>query len=211
MNTSFLSDERVAGGLLVAPILIALIALVIMIISGAAAGFRPATQGDLERVAPYAGTFDLLILLFVISWIVHLLGIGLLARLLARAGAEQLAILASTLILVTVFSAILKFSFDMTVELWATQEAAQSGSLPVLYEPLSTWTSRVFRLGYVIHFVAVIGIGWAILRSGLLSASLGWATIGWSSLWLVGALVGAGAPAVPLLMPAAIGVALLLK
>ncbi len=209
MNTSFLSDERVTGGLLVAPILIALIALAIMIVSGATAGFRTAIQGDLERLAPFADTLHSQILRFILIWIVHLLGIGLLARLLARAGAEQLAVLAFTLILVTVISAVVKFSFDMSVELWAAQEMARAGSLPTLYEPLSTWTSSIFRLGYVIHFVAMLGVGWAILRTGLLAPWVGWATIGWSGLWLIGALVGAGAPAVPLLMPAAIGIALL--
>lgn len=211
MDQAFWTAERVTGALLVGPILMALVALAIMMVSGTIAGFRPAIEGDLERMAPFAGALDFQILLFIISWVVHLLGIGLLAQLLARAGAEQLAVLAFTLILVTVFSAILKFSFDMAVELWVAQEVAQTGNPPALFEPLSTWTSRVFRLGYAIHFLAMIGVGWAILRSGLHSASLGWATIGWSSLWLVGALFGAGAPAVPLLMPAAIGVALLLK
>ncbi len=209
LSMAFVSEERLAGGLLVAPILIGLISLAIMAVSGTTAGYQPATQGALEAMAPYADRLESNVLMFVLIWIVHLLGIGLLARLLARDGAGQLAIVAFSLILVTVISAIVKFSFDMTVELWAAQEMARGGAVPRLYEPLSNWTSSVFRVGYGIHFVAMIAIGWAIVRTGLLAASLGWATIAWSALWLIAGLVGLGIPAVPLLMPAVIGLALL--
>jgi hypothetical protein len=50
--------------------------------------------------------------------------------------------------------------------------------------------------------------GWGILRAGLLAPALGWAAIGWSVLWLVAFLLRlGGAPAVPFIMPAVIGVA----
>jgi hypothetical protein len=209
MNGAYFSEGRIAGGVLVAPILVGMAAAAIGLLRQAGRGYSAGVQGDLEGMAPHAETLDVLILLFVLSWIVHLIGMGLLGRLLARAGAEQLAVVAFVLILVSVLSALMKYSFDMTVELWAAKETARVGSLPALFEPLSKWTSSLFQLGYALHYVAVAGIGWAIVRSGLLSPSLGWAAIGWSGLWLAGALVGVGIPAVPMLMPAILGVALM--
>ncbi len=211
MTLGFWKAERIAGSLLASSLILMVLSLVVMFASGAAAGFRAMTGGSLAEVAPYAATFRLLIFLFIVSWVVHFLGFALFARLLAQAGQEQLAILALSLVVVAVLAATLHFGFRMTVELWAAQEAAQVGSLPTWYEPLRSWTSAIFRFGYGIHLLAMIGTGWGILRTGLLGPGLGWATIGLSLLWLAGILVGAGAPAIPLLMPAVIGIALLLK
>jgi hypothetical protein len=54
-------------------------------------------------------------------------------------------------------------------------------------------------------------IGWGSLRSGLLAPALGWIAIGWSFLCLAGLPFGVGAPAVPFIMPAVLGLALLLR
>lgn len=206
---AFWTDERAAGSLLVASLLVLVFALIILIASGAMPGFFAMLRGSLAQVAPYAPTFRLLILLFVLGWIVQLLGLGLLARLLARAGCEQLAVLAFTLVLVAVIMAVLYSTFRMNVELWAAQEAARRGSVPEVFEPLKAWTNSFFSVGYVVHFAAVAGFGWGILRSGLLEPWVGQVTVGWSLLWLLGSLVGVGAPGIPFIMPAVIGVALL--
>ncbi|MDX1616631.1 MAG: hypothetical protein R3300_20150 [Candidatus Promineifilaceae bacterium] len=211
MSALDLTEERIAGGMLIAPVLFGLMALVIGIVSGAAAGYGPAVQEDLKTMAEYAGTIYASNLLFVIIWVVHLLGVALLARLLYRAGAEQLAILTYTLFLFAVVSVVAKFTFDMVLELWAAQQVAQGASVPALYEPLSTWTSSLARLGYIIHIAAMLLIGWALLRTRVVNAALAWTALGWSGLWLAVGLFGLGVPAVPLLMPAAIGVALLAK
>jgi hypothetical protein len=208
MNQEFWTDERVAGSLLVTSLLILVLALIIMIASGAMPGFSAMLQGSLAQVAPYAATFRLLILLFVIGWIVQLLGLGLLTRLLLRAGGEQLAILAFTLILVAAIISILYSTFRMSVELWAAQEAARIGTLPAFYEPLRAWISDFFRVASRMYHLAVAGYGLGILRTGLLVSWVGWAAIGWSLLWLLGGLVGVGAPAIPLIMPVIIGIAL---
>lgn len=209
MNASYLTEERIAGGMLVAPVLIGLIALVIGIVSGAAAGYGPAVQEDLKNMAEYADTIYASNLLFVIIWVVHMLGVGLLARLLYRARAEQLATLTYTLFLFAVVSIVAKFTFDMVLELWAAQQVAQAAIVPPLYEPLSEWTSSLARLGYIIHFTAMLLIGWALLGTRLVNTELAWATLGWSGLWLATGFIGVGVPAMPLLMPAAIGAALL--
>jgi hypothetical protein len=209
MSTLLRTEQRAAGGLLLGSLLILVLAAILMVVSGAIAGFRPIIQGSLAAVAPYVATFRLLITLFIIGWIIQLLGLRMFTRLMAKAGEDQLALVAFSLILVAVVLAILYSSFRMSVELWATQQAARVGALPTLYEPLRSWSSDIFRFAYRMHFVAMLMLGWGILRSRLLSPTLGWATIGWSGLCLIGALLGMGVPALPFLMPAAIGVALL--
>lgn len=208
MNQAFWTERRIAGSLLISGLLIGLLAVVIMFASGAAPGFA-AVGGALEAMAPYADTFRLLNGMFTTAWLFLLLGFALLTRLLARAGAEQLALLAFTLALVTCITGILHGAFHVGLTTWAAEEAGRTGSIPEIYHPLRAWADGFFRLGYVGSFAAMALVGWAILRTGLLAPSLGWLTIGWSLLLFAGWLVGAGAPAVPFIMPAVIGVALL--
>lgn len=208
MNQVFWTDRRVTGGLLVAGLLIGLLAVAIMLVSGAAPGFA-AVSGALEAMGPYADTFRILNGMYTAIWIILLLGLALLARLLARAGEEQLALLAFTLALVTCLVGVLHGAFHVGLTTWAAEEAARTGSIPDIYHPLRASVDAAFRLGYAGSFVAMIMIGLGILRSGLLSPPLGWATIGWSVFCFAGLLVGVGAPAVPFIMPAVIGIALL--
>ncbi len=209
MNQTFWTDERIAGSLLVGSLIILLLAAIMLIASGTIPGFSAMLQGSLAQVAPYADTFRLLSLFFILGWIVHLLGIGLLAWLLARAGGEQLAVLAFTLIILATTLAILYSAFRMNVELWAAQEAARTGSLPAVYEPLRAWTSSLFGVAERIHFLAVAGMGLGIIRTGLLAPWVGWMAIGWNLFWLLAGLGGGVPPATPLIMPAVIGVTLL--
>jgi hypothetical protein len=209
MNPGFWPAEKVAGSLLVASLLALLFALIILITSGAMPGFSAMLQGSLAQVAPLAGAFRLLIFLFALGWIVQYLGLGLLALLLLRAGHEQLAILAFSLALVATVLAVLYTTFRMSVELWAAEEAARTGSIPDLLAPLKAWSNDFFRLAYATHLAAGATFGWGVVRSGIVAPAVGWAAIVWSVLWFVALALGAGAPAIPLLMPAVVGVALL--
>lgn len=211
MNREFWTDERIAGSLLVASMLILLLALVILIVSGAIPGFTAVLRGSLAEVAPYADILRLLSLLFVVGWIVQLLGLSLLTRLLLRARGEQLATLSFTLFLVATILAVIYLTFRMSVEFWAAEEAARTSSVPGLLEPLSIWTNSFFRIATRVYYLATIGVGWAILRTGLLAPRVGLLAIGWSLLWLLVGLFGVGAPAIPLIMPFVIGVVLLRK
>jgi hypothetical protein len=209
MNQAFWTEERVMGSLLVAALLIGLLAVVVMIASGAARGFA-AVGGALELMAPYAETFRLLNGMYTVAWVALLLGFALLARLLARAGDEQLAILAFFLILITCVTGVLHGAFHVGLTTWAAEEAARTGSIPEIYHPLRAWADAAFRLGYAGSFIALALVGWGILRTGLLAPALGWIAIGWSFLWLVSFLFRlGGAPAVPFIMPAVIGLAVL--
>jgi len=210
VNQAFWTDRRVTGSFLVAGLLIGLLAVVIMIASGAAPGFA-SIGGALERMAPYADTFRLLNGIYSATWIFLLLGFALLARLLTRTGEEQLALLVFSLAVITGVTGVLHGAFHVGLTTWAAEEAGQTGSIPEIYQPLRAWADGAFRLGYAGSFVAMALTGWGILRSGLIAPTLGWTAIGWSTLCFAGLLVGVGAPAVPFIMPAVIGVALLLK
>jgi hypothetical protein len=204
------NPNQIAGILLVSSFFILLLALVILIASGAFSAFSAVLQGSLAEMAPYAATFRLLNLLWTVGWIVQLIGFGLLTRLLLRAGDESLAILAFSAILVAVVLGVLHGTFHMSVETWAAQEAARTGNIPLAYEPLRIWVSAFFRVAYVVHLAATAGFGWSILRTGFLPSWVGQVTIGWSILWLVASLFGAGVPGLLFIMPSVIGVVLLI-
>jgi hypothetical protein len=204
------SPYGIAGILLSSSFLILLLALIILIASGALPGFSANLQGSLAKMAPYASTLRRLDLLWTVGWILQLLGFSLFTRLLLRAGEEQLAILPFTAIFVAVMLGVLHGTFHMSVEAWAAEEAAHTGSIPEVYEPLEIWISSSFRIAYWLQLAAVAGFGWGILRAGLLAPWEGWAAIGWGILWLAGYLVGVGAPGLLFIMPAVIGAVLVM-
>ena len=201
--------RRIAGVLLAASLLILLLALIILLASGALLAFAAGLRGSPAAKAPYAATFHWLNLLWTVAWIVQLLGFGLLARLLLGADDESLAILPFLAVLIAAIIGVLHGTFHITVESWASLEAARTGNTPEAYGPLRDWIGSSFRVAYVLHLAAIVGFGWGILRSGLLASWVGWAAIGWGILWLAGYLVGVGAPAILFIMPAFIGIALL--
>ena len=211
MNPGFWTAKRAAGSLLLASLLILLLALIILVASGTLPAFSARLQGSLEQMAPYAATSRLTNLLYAIGWIVHLLGFALLAQLLLRPGEEQLAILSFITILVAAILGFLHATFHMSVGTWAAQEAARTGTVPEVYETLRGWIGSSFQIAYVMHLVALAGFGWGILRARLVAPWVGWVAIGWNIIWLVGYLAGAGAPGILFIMPAVIGVALLVE
>jgi hypothetical protein len=146
-----------------------------------------------------------LIGMFVVAWIVQLIGVGLLCRLVMKAGQEQLAIVAFLLMLVAAGTAIFAYTFHMTVVLLVAAQIARGVTLPAIYEPLMEWTRSAFGLGYYLYLLGVIGVGWGGLRRGVLSGGMGWAAVGLGSATLLGRLVDVGAPAVPLLAPIVMG------
>jgi hypothetical protein len=211
MSLAFWTDERVAGSLLAGSLPIIALALIILIASGALPVSSAYLQGDFAKAAPYTATFRLLFLLSALGWIVQTLGFGLFARLLLRAGHGQLAVLAFTLALVAATFVVLWATFRMSVELWAAGEAARIGSMPAIFEPLQAWTNSFFGVAERAHFLATAGFGWGTVRTGLLAPGLGWSVIGWSLLMLLAGLGGGLPPATPIIMPAVMGIALLLR
>jgi hypothetical protein len=205
------NPKRIAGILLVSSFLILLIALIILIASGAFAAFSAGLQGSLAEKAPYAAIFRLLNLFWTVGWIVQLTGFGMLTRLLLYAGDEFLAIPAFIAVLLAALLGVLHGTFHMSVETWAAQEAARAGSTPEGYEPLQIWIGSAFQIAYVTHLLGNAGYGCSLLQTKLLPPWVGWMTIGWGILWLAGYLVGVGLPGILFIMPAVIGAALFMK
>ena len=137
------TTERAAGSMLVASLLIGLLAVVILIAGDALPAFSASLRGSLVEIAPYANTFRLLTLLWAVAWIVQLLGLGLLTHLLLRAGDEYLAVPAFLAVLVAAILGILHGTFHMSVETWAAQEVAQTGSIPEVHEPPASLGQRL--------------------------------------------------------------------
>lgn len=203
------NPDRIAGILLVSSFLILLLALIILIASGASSVFSAVLQGSLAEEAPYAAIFRLLNLFWTVGWIVQILGFGMLTHLLLRAGDETLALPSFIAVLIAAILGIMHGTFHMSVETWAAQEAARTGNIPAAYEPFMIWIESAFQIAYVLQLLGTVGFGWSILRVKLLEPWLGWASIGWGMFWLLISLVGAGVPGLLFIMPAVIGVVLL--
>ena len=209
LSRTIQNPKRVAGILLVSSFLVLLLALIILVASDAFPAFSAGLQDSLADKAPYGVIFHLLNLFWTVAWIVQLLGFGLLACLLLRAGDESLAIPAFIAILVAVIIGVLHGTFHMSVETWAALETAQTGSVPEIYDPLDAWIGASFRVAYVTHLAATAVFGWAIFRSRLLPSWVARIVIVWSLIWLVSYFVGAGAPGILFIMPAVIGIVLI--
>lgn len=203
------NPKRVAGVLLAGSLFVLLLALIILVASGAVSAFSAGLQGSLAEKAAYETTFRLLNLLWTVGWVLQLMGFGLLARLLIRAGDESLAVPAFIAVFVAGIVGVLHGSFHMSVETWASLEMVRTGFTPEAYEPLRIWIGSVFRIAYILVLLGTVGFGWSLLRTRLLAPWAGWTMIGWGIFWLASYLVGAGLPASLFIMPAVIGVALL--
>jgi hypothetical protein len=204
------NPSRITGILLVSSFVVPLLALVILITSGAFPAFSAGLQGSLTEKAPYAATFRLLNLFWMAGWILQLMGFGMLIWLLLHAGDAPLTIPAFIAVLIAAILGVLHGTYHMSVETWASQEAVRTGSIPEVYEPLRIWIGSAFRIAYVLHLLGTVGFGWSLLRSGILAPWAGWITVGWGILWLAVYLVGAGLPGILFITPAVIGVALLI-
>jgi hypothetical protein len=110
----------------------------------------------------------------------------MLTLLLWDAGERGLSLLAFNLFLFSQIFMIFQGTFHSSVTVWAAKELSQTGSVPELFEPLWRWMYSTVQEVYVnVGLLAFAAFGWAILRSGLLPAWLGWALIGWAIIWLI--------------------------
>lgn len=206
---------RIPGALLVASLLILVAALVIMAASGALPALSASLRGSLEQMASHAATYRRANLLYAVGWIVELLGFGLLTHLLMRASdgrlaIEQLAVMALIAMLAAAILGILEASFHMSITTWAAQEEADTASLPAVYPALRQWVGFMQLIYVILGLLSLAGYGWALLGTGLLPSWVGVASLAWGVGWLLAFLVmGATIPGVLFIMPAVIGVALL--
>lgn len=200
---------RVTGLLLAGSFAILLIALLILLASGAFSAFTAGLQGSLAEMAPYADTFRLLNLFWSVGWVLQLMGYALLTYQLLRVSDEFLAIPAFIAVLVAAIIGVLHGTFHMSVETWASLETARTGITPLAYDPLRIWIGSAFRMAYILALLGTAGFGWSFLRTKLLPRWTGLVSVGWGIFWIAVYLIGAGLPAILFIIPAVIGVVLL--
>lgn len=208
ISRAFQNPNRITGILLISSFLVPLLALVILITSGAFPAFSAGLQGSLAEKAPHAETFRLLNLFWTAGWILQLMGFGMLTWLLLHGGDAPLTIPAFIAVLIAAILGVLHGTFHMSVETWAAQGAARTGSVPAFYEALNGWVGSFFRVGYVAYLAGTAFFGWAIHRTRLVPTWIGRVVAGWSLLWLLGYFVGIGAPGILFFIPTLIGIGL---
>jgi hypothetical protein len=211
LSLNLQNSTRMTGIVLVSSFLFPLLALVILVASGAFPAFLAGLQGSLVEKAPYVAIFRTLNLFWIAGWIVQLMGFGMLARLLVLTGDELILIPAFIAILIAAILGILHGTFHMSVESWASLEAVRTGNIPQAYEPLRIWIGSSFQIAYLLHLLGTAGFGWGFLSGGRDHPMIGRISIGWAFLWLMGYFTGAGAPGLLFIMPAVIGAAFLMK
>jgi hypothetical protein len=148
---------------------------------------------------------------FIGGFLVTLAGLTLLTGLLRGAGdpgfsaVGLLAFACGTTLWVIILAA------RLTVDPWAGKELAANGSIPGVYAVVSAWNGAMFVIFSVLAFAGMMAFGGAILATGLLPHWLGWTTVIYSAAGLVIlAFTRDSLPIMHLLMPAVIGIALLL-
>lgn len=136
-----------------------------------------------------------------------MVGFVVLAHLLADAGDRYLAKVSLIAITVAVVLALLEATFGLTVTRWAITEAVANGTTPEIYTVLRGWTNGLQAVYILFALAAHAGFGAALLQTGLVSSGVSWFTLIWSLGWLF--VLALGIPAILMIAPAVIGVALL--
>lgn len=201
---------RLAGGLLVLSLAVAILAAVILFASGAGSAFASGLQGNLVQQAPYNDVFRLTNGLYAAAWMILLLGFCLLGTLLLQVGSKQLPVIAIVLLGIAAILGVLDGTFHMSVTTWAAGETAVTGMVPAAYVALRSWSSMLKLFYMALAHLSLIVFGWAILRTELLPAGIGRAAVAWGAFWFLALVVlRIGFPALVFLMPPIIGFALL--
>ncbi len=200
---------RITGILLVSSFIVPLFALIVLITSGAFPSFSAGLQGSLVEKVPYKATFRLLNLLWTAGWILQLMGYGLLTHLLLSDSDDYLAVAAFMNILIAAIIGVLHGTLHMSVETWVSLQAARTGFIPQAYEPLRILIGSVFQIAYVLALLGATDFGWSLLRTRLVPTWIGQATVAWRILWLAIFLIGVGLPGILPIIPAVIGVVIL--
>lgn len=202
-------SPRLPGILLVGGLVFGLVALVVIAASGALPAFSVALRrGALAELATHVLAFRVSNILYAAAWTSLLAGFTLLYRLLSSSGAQQFSTLGLVALVVATSLGLLEATFGISVTPWAAEQAASSGTIPPAYEIVDRWVDGIQAVYIVVGLAAQAGFGAALIQTDLLPVWVGQTTLVWSLVWLV--VIGLGIPAVLFIMPAVIGVALLL-
>ncbi len=207
MRRDYWTNARISGLLLVLGMVLTLAWVVLLLARGELRGLEAAFRG-VEGIGEDAQVFRTVDRFQLPASILLLLGFGMLTVALREMGDKSISFLALNLFVVAFVFLAIEGTFHSSLTVWAGLQWERTGTVPEFYEPLRDWGNRAVQAIYMpFGLLSMAGYGWAILRTGLLSRGVAWATIAWSLLVLVLVL-----PPAVLFVPAVLlGIALLVS
>ncbi len=171
-----------------------------------------ATMRGIEGVGESADVLRKGFWLSQLHTVLAISGYGMFTVLLREAGDNGVSMLALGLILFSEIFIIAQGTFHSSVTVWAAKELSRTGTVPDLFQPLWRWMYSTVQQTYTnLALFAYAAYGWAILQTGILPAWLGWASIGWTAIWLpLFIYLGDNLPLVLFVPPLLIGITALL-
>lgn len=180
-----LSDTKLGGIAFLVSVVVLASAFMLIAARGQLRGVSAAFMG-VEGIGRDAIALRTLMKATAIYGVLHIIGFGILASILTTAGERTLALISFGLWVFASAAGVTRSVFDGTVTVWAGEIWAETGSVPEIYEPLSSFVQNAFLwFAEVPWLLAAAGFGWAILRAGVLPSWVGYVAIGWSAIWLV--------------------------
>lgn len=180
-----LSDTKLGGIAFLVSVVVLASAFMLIAARGQLRGVSAAFMG-VEGIGRDAIALRTLMKATAIYGVLHIIGFGILASTLTTAGERTLALISFGLWVFASAAGVTRSVFDGTVTVWAGERWAETGSVPEIYEPLSSFVQNAFLwFAEVPWLLAAAGFGWAILRAGVLPSWVGYVAIGWSAIWLV--------------------------
>jgi hypothetical protein len=167
-------------------------------------------QAKLLVIAEQTTLFQWSTSLFLSGILVTALGFALLTKLLSDSGERTFSYLGLIVSLFGVVLLVIVLAFGLGVNPLAGQETARTGVVPAYYEPLTVWTTALFRIYTVSAFSALTLYGGALLVARVLPRWISWTALlyGLAGLGLV-AYYHDIAPFVQYLLPIVMGILLL--
>lgn len=205
-------SELRLGGLALAAAVVVLVGAFALIAArgqfrGVAAGFI-----GVEGVGRDAAALATLMRALALFAILQLVGFGVLASVMSRAGEQTLGLISFGLWVFGSAAAVIRGVSEGTLTVWAGEQWTETGAVPEIYEPLNAFAqSSFFWYAEIPWLVAAAGFGWGVVRSGVLPSWVGYVAIVWSAVWLLFPLIFRfDLPAVLAVYPVLFGVGMLI-
>jgi hypothetical protein len=181
--SSFWTQPRVAGALIVGAMLVLLAVTLPVYLRGnvraVEAQFRPidVALGQTAVLRMASVTLGPWVSALLAAFVV--LGVDLIKR-----GSVLLPVLAMTGLTVFTVAWILEAAFHTGVTVWAVEELEAGHQLPVLFDQLKSWLNVYVQwIVNPIAFLSYIAFAIASLRVGILPGWAAWGVVGWCVLW----------------------------
>ena len=130
---------------------------------------------------------------FVIGVVLTMLGFVELASARHRAGiGNTLTDLTAAAYIIGAVFWLVSIAFRMTVQVWAANEVVASGEIPTSYEAWHRFSGMLFMFYMALAYLACAGLGWDVLRTGMVTRWAGWFAIAFGL--SAGAIVGRNIP-----------------